>query len=255
MQERWYYLQNGQQAGPELLPRLRQFAASGKLRANDILWKAGGTCWVAAVSVPGLFPKRAEGAVAGPCGIAERIAVGKALAIWRSGTPWQKVLIGVGLGALVLIAIGIPVLLAVAGGRATPVDNRQAGGTAAGQTQNRQSTQQANPGGNAGLDPRLIATWHLENHATVGSGEHVFVLATHRYITIGADGRFTDKTESGGSHRDGTVLGDGVKQGRVTQQGNTLTFRYDNGTVWTPNYRLEGSDGVRFNGGEIYLRR
>lgn len=51
----WYYAKNGQQRGPVSPSQLKQLAATGELLATDMVIKEGGTSWVAASTIPGLF--------------------------------------------------------------------------------------------------------------------------------------------------------------------------------------------------------
>jgi hypothetical protein len=56
MSTEWYYSSSGQKVGPVSENQIRQLAASGKLAASDLIWRAGQPNWVSAGSVPGLFP-------------------------------------------------------------------------------------------------------------------------------------------------------------------------------------------------------
>ena len=50
----WYYAQHGQQHGPVSAAQIKEMAASGTLRADDLIWNASMTEWVAASRVKGL---------------------------------------------------------------------------------------------------------------------------------------------------------------------------------------------------------
>jgi uncharacterized RDD family membrane protein YckC len=52
----WYYLRNGQQAGPVGSGQLKQLAARGGLQPHDLVWRDGLSNWVPAARVKGLFP-------------------------------------------------------------------------------------------------------------------------------------------------------------------------------------------------------
>jgi len=56
MASEWHYTQNGQPAGaPVDGAQLRQLAASGQLKPDDLVWKEGMASWAPASSVKGLF--------------------------------------------------------------------------------------------------------------------------------------------------------------------------------------------------------
>lgn len=52
----WYYAKNGQQQGPVTSAQLKQLASSGQIGPDDLVFREGGTQWVAASTVAGLFP-------------------------------------------------------------------------------------------------------------------------------------------------------------------------------------------------------
>ena len=54
-QSYWYYSQQGRQSGPVPSSELKQLAASGRLRPDDLVWKKGIAQWVPASAVRGLF--------------------------------------------------------------------------------------------------------------------------------------------------------------------------------------------------------
>jgi hypothetical protein len=53
----WYYSRKGQKEGPTTFERLQRLAASGELRATDLVWHEGMADWTQAAQVAGLFPK------------------------------------------------------------------------------------------------------------------------------------------------------------------------------------------------------
>jgi GYF domain 2/Domain of unknown function (DUF4234) len=56
MGSEWHYTQNGQAvAAPVSTPQLKQLAASGQLKPDDLVWQEGMTSWAAASSIKGLF--------------------------------------------------------------------------------------------------------------------------------------------------------------------------------------------------------
>lgn len=56
----YFYSRDGQQYGPMTADQLKQCAASGQLRVEDLVWKEGAPSWVPASSVKGLFPVMAQ---------------------------------------------------------------------------------------------------------------------------------------------------------------------------------------------------
>jgi hypothetical protein len=52
----WFYVQNGSQQGPVSLEALQRLAASGQLKAADMVWTAGMATWQPAAQTAGLFP-------------------------------------------------------------------------------------------------------------------------------------------------------------------------------------------------------
>lgn len=52
----WYYIRDGRQVGPIGTDQLRMAVAQGDLRPADVIWHKGLTDWVAAGTLPGLFP-------------------------------------------------------------------------------------------------------------------------------------------------------------------------------------------------------
>lgn len=52
----WYYAKNGQQKGPVSSAELKRMAQAGEIGPDDLVFREGGTNWVAASTVAGLFP-------------------------------------------------------------------------------------------------------------------------------------------------------------------------------------------------------
>lgn len=52
----WYYAKNGQQKGPINSAELKRMAQAGEIGPDDLVFREGGTNWVAASTVAGLFP-------------------------------------------------------------------------------------------------------------------------------------------------------------------------------------------------------
>ena len=55
-QIQWHATQNGTQQGPLSDEALRQWAAEGRLRPTDLVWREGMPQWVPAGGIPGLIP-------------------------------------------------------------------------------------------------------------------------------------------------------------------------------------------------------
>jgi hypothetical protein len=51
----WYYAKNGERQGPVSSAQLRQLAQAGELLPTDMVFKEGGTQWVAASTIANLF--------------------------------------------------------------------------------------------------------------------------------------------------------------------------------------------------------
>ncbi len=56
MASNWHILRAGQQTGPFSSKQLKDFVASGRVEATDMVWKEGMSEWVAASRIKGLFP-------------------------------------------------------------------------------------------------------------------------------------------------------------------------------------------------------
>ena len=59
MADLWHYTSEGKRMEPVTASELRQLAAAGFLRPDDLVWKQGMADWRAASSIAGLFPKTA----------------------------------------------------------------------------------------------------------------------------------------------------------------------------------------------------
>lgn len=57
MAAEWYYTKDGTKFGPIDAATLKQFADSGVLQTDDLVWKQGAKQWVTAASVKGLFDR------------------------------------------------------------------------------------------------------------------------------------------------------------------------------------------------------
>lgn len=60
MSEQWYYATDGRQNGPVEARALKQLAADGRLRPDDLVWKDGMKDWVPTSSVKGLVRSSTE---------------------------------------------------------------------------------------------------------------------------------------------------------------------------------------------------
>lgn len=56
MSETWYVASDGQQLGPYTGEQLLEFAQSGNISAQTLVWAEGMTEWLPASQIPGLFP-------------------------------------------------------------------------------------------------------------------------------------------------------------------------------------------------------
>lgn len=55
MSQQWYLSRQGQQYGPYSWEQLREFAGSGQVMSEELIWGSGMTDWVKAAEVEGLF--------------------------------------------------------------------------------------------------------------------------------------------------------------------------------------------------------
>ena len=56
MATEWFYSHDGERHGPVLVEQIKEMAAAGRLRSDDLVWQAGMADWTAAGTVPGLLP-------------------------------------------------------------------------------------------------------------------------------------------------------------------------------------------------------
>jgi TM2 domain-containing membrane protein YozV len=56
MANEWYYSHDGERHGPVAIEKIKEMAAAGQLRRDDLVWQAGMADWAAAGAVPGLLP-------------------------------------------------------------------------------------------------------------------------------------------------------------------------------------------------------
>src|SRR5262245_11717459 len=54
MEAEWFYSEHGQQAGPCTAIQLRELVQSGRVLAQDLVWKQGMSEWIPVASIPGL---------------------------------------------------------------------------------------------------------------------------------------------------------------------------------------------------------
>src|SRR5262249_2585142 len=62
----WYYARNNQRLGPVSTEQLKQLASSGQLSPNDLVWKDAMANWMAASTIPNLFPSPAPAPAPAP---------------------------------------------------------------------------------------------------------------------------------------------------------------------------------------------
>jgi len=62
----WYYAKNGKQEGPVSAAQLKQLATAGQLTPDDLVFQEGGTQWVNASTVKGLFGGPPSGSSSAP---------------------------------------------------------------------------------------------------------------------------------------------------------------------------------------------
>lgn len=67
----WYYVQNGQQAGPVDDATFRQWIAEGRIGRDQLVWREGMAQWQAAGMIPGLFSDMAPAVPAEACCLVE----------------------------------------------------------------------------------------------------------------------------------------------------------------------------------------
>ncbi len=103
-----------------------------------------------------------------------------------------------------------------------------------------------------GIPPALLGTWLWEDFRTIRVLDEAFVLTSKHWVTIGADGRFTDRSGVWSSFPTGTGDTDVRRAGTVTVQGNVLTFQSDSGERWAEQFQVE--PGRLILGGKEFLR-
>jgi TM2 domain-containing membrane protein YozV len=69
----WYYSHNGERHGPVSSDRLKEMAAAGRLKPDDLVWKEGMDAWAPAAKVKGLLT--ATAAPAAPARAADPLPV------------------------------------------------------------------------------------------------------------------------------------------------------------------------------------
>jgi hypothetical protein len=82
----WYYAKDGRQQGPVTSAQLRQMAQGGELQPDDLVFKEGGTNWIPASSVQGLFPAGGVSTRAAPAPAPARGAEPQAFAFDSGGS-------------------------------------------------------------------------------------------------------------------------------------------------------------------------
>lgn len=65
MAEQWFYTCEGKQMDPVAAAELKQLAAGGLLKPEDLVWKEGMPRWVPAKTIKGLFPPPGSGSLPG----------------------------------------------------------------------------------------------------------------------------------------------------------------------------------------------
>jgi uncharacterized RDD family membrane protein YckC len=121
MSDDWFFEYSGQQQGPVRLHVLRQMAASGQLRPDALVWRAGMAQWTPAGQVGEVGPFPAAGAMPGagagagamPYGGAQPVPLGyyTPAEVLEYGGFWRRVLAYI-LDALI---VGVPLFLLFAG--------------------------------------------------------------------------------------------------------------------------------------------
>jgi TM2 domain-containing membrane protein YozV len=56
MANEWYYSHDGERHGPVPVEQIKEMAASGQLRPDDLVWQTGMESWTAVGKVPDLLP-------------------------------------------------------------------------------------------------------------------------------------------------------------------------------------------------------
>jgi hypothetical protein len=94
-------------------------------------------------------------------------------------------------------------------------------------------------------DPALVGTWTFDSYRSSGTGtSSQFSHSSSRSITVYPNSTFTDSSFSSTNLSETTgstsAYLEGGDRGRVVKRGTVLSFHYDNGKVWSPEYRLDG---------------
>jgi hypothetical protein len=90
------------------------------------------------------------------------------------------------------------------------------------------------------MDPALVGTWRNAGSMSSGRGPGMMSLTWETTTTIRADGTFRELDTTIGSADIGTVSGDRGKRGRIVRRGENLTFHYEDGTVRSSDYAVNG---------------
>ncbi len=120
MASEWYYSHNGERHGPVSTSQLKEMAAAGRLRGDDLVWKDGMETWLPAGKVKGLIlaasvapaaadrPAAAEPGPAVPAGdLSNRqLAVGLT-AIWGGAFGIHKFILGNTTPALIHLLVTV----------------------------------------------------------------------------------------------------------------------------------------------------
>ena len=70
----WFFSKDGQQQGPVTAADLKQMAASGQLRPDDLVWKEGMAQWAKASQLKGVFATPGAAPEAAPAPVAPQVA-------------------------------------------------------------------------------------------------------------------------------------------------------------------------------------
>lgn len=97
------------------------------------------------------------------------------------------------------------------------------------------------------LDPALVGRWYNAGSMSSGMGSHLVSVTWEKTTTFRPDGTFSETDTTIGSADPGSVSGEHGKHGRVIRRGQNLTFHYDDGSVRTSDYALQG-DTLKMHG-------
>jgi S1-C subfamily serine protease len=101
----WYYALNKQKVGPLSFEQMRQLAARGQLRTEDMVWRQGTQKWLSAGNVDGLFPAESTPPSGGAPSASAKEAM-TSLRHYLSRHRW-------GVAVAVAIGLAIPLLAVV----------------------------------------------------------------------------------------------------------------------------------------------